>query len=709
MDIRSAVKTLESNRQPLFALDKTLNLSQKQVGDIGATTLFRAAAHNSTITSINLSSNEITVGSAQAIRQALVGNTTLIQLNLSRNDLCDEGALIMLDGLRSNSTLRSLDLAENRIGDDTLRKLAEVVRRDEDWATCKLNTLGLSNNEFSCAAACSLVAALDGPKVLLKTLNLSHNCLDDSVAKVVGNVLETNTSLTNLILNVSDIAKDGLLAIMEGLKSNTTLTALDLRDSEATDQESTQSFFDGIMCNTTLGTLNLNCHLTPCNDEVLEHFVWARNENINAARKASKEIRRQESSSKWQDDKLSRQRSGRRKAEPSSTRARDESPDYAALYEDDEDVRRMTTKPANSRTTRSALSGSNRSGYSARADLSISPPREKRYNRNYSQFRSNRDLSISPLSGRQSPKSVLKSSSRQPSLSVSPGSTAAGASPFGLTGSFRGDPHRKWSDDSRDTRQDSHRSGYSEHSTSPLPAPRRHHRPTTAGYDEGDLDLRKRERRRNRDKEFTENLSFDSPIRERKTDRKARAADEAADEPPRAERQRRPQSRNWQPVSSEDLKSSPSPSRSSSLLSDQLPDYVPLSVDLMRNTERRGNPRLLLDPEGRAPTPPRSPASSNRSSLSNSNPSSTQEVARDLKVFCALEGQSNKVIVVPSNASFQTFTSLVKEKLQMNVLMTFTDEDGDEVELDSEDTWQMMAGMQVKKHKVACKKVVINL
>ena len=43
------------------------------------------------------------------------------------------GALIMLDGLRSNSTLRSLDLAENRIGDETLQRIAEVLRRDEVW------------------------------------------------------------------------------------------------------------------------------------------------------------------------------------------------------------------------------------------------------------------------------------------------------------------------------------------------------------------------------------------------------------------------------------------------------------------------------------------------------------------------------------------------------------------------------------------------
>ena len=43
---------------------------------------------------------------------------------------------------------------------------------------------------------------------------------------------QANTSLTNLILNVSDIAGPGLAAIKDGLRENTTLTALDLRDSE---------------------------------------------------------------------------------------------------------------------------------------------------------------------------------------------------------------------------------------------------------------------------------------------------------------------------------------------------------------------------------------------------------------------------------------------------------------------------------------------
>ena len=43
--------------------------------------------------------------------------------------------------------------------------------------------------------------------------------------------------------------------------------------------------------------------------------------------------------------------------------------------------------------------------------------------------------------------------------------------------------------------------------------------------------------------------------------------------------------------------------------------------------------------------------------------------------------------------------------MNADVAITFKDEDGDEVDLDSEDTWELLLDMNLKKYKVTCKKL----
>ena len=60
----------------------------------------------------------------------------------------------------------------------------------QQWSECRLHSLAVSNNDFTTLSACKLVDALNGPQAILKTLNLSHNCLNDELATCMGQTLK---------------------------------------------------------------------------------------------------------------------------------------------------------------------------------------------------------------------------------------------------------------------------------------------------------------------------------------------------------------------------------------------------------------------------------------------------------------------------------------------------------------------------------------
>jgi hypothetical protein len=77
-----------------------------------------------------------------------------------------------------------------------------------------------------------------------------------------------------------------------------------------------------------------------------------------------------------------------------------------------------------------------------------------------------------------------------------------------------------------------------------------------------------------------------------------------------------------------------------------------------------------------------------------------------LQLMCSLEGcTSSKIILLKRSDPFEKVVAAVREKMNADVAITFKDEDGDEVDLDSEDTWELLLDMNLKKYKVTCKKL----
>jgi hypothetical protein len=70
----------------------------------------------------------------------------------------------------------------------------------------------------------------------LTYLDLSKNEISDAGATSIAEALKSNTSLTNLDLSGNQISDAGAIPIAEALKSNTSLTNLDLNDNQISDE-----------------------------------------------------------------------------------------------------------------------------------------------------------------------------------------------------------------------------------------------------------------------------------------------------------------------------------------------------------------------------------------------------------------------------------------------------------------------------------------
>jgi Ran GTPase-activating protein (RanGAP) involved in mRNA processing and transport len=153
--------------------------------------------------------------------EILQKNTHLTCLDLRGNKLGDSDVAILCKGLLENKTITKLDLSKNGIGVDGAKALAVILRKLPVTALC------LNHNNITNEGMVDLLNALKTSETLIY-LSLDGDKMGLSDAKALGEFLGTNTSLPHLSLNCTDINDECIPALIKGLEKNTTLTRLNL-------------------------------------------------------------------------------------------------------------------------------------------------------------------------------------------------------------------------------------------------------------------------------------------------------------------------------------------------------------------------------------------------------------------------------------------------------------------------------------------------
>ncbi|KAL1520434.1 hypothetical protein AB1Y20_022017 [Prymnesium parvum] len=229
----------------------TLDLNRNNIGAEGAAHIAEALKTNATLTSIHLYGNKIGAEGAAHIAEALKTNTTLTSLDLYGNNIGAEGAAHIAEALKTNATLTSFNL-----------KSAPPLRRRDRHATyptarrpCLALPLSHTLINIGAEGAAHIAEALK-TNATLTSLDLAANDIGAEGAAHIAEALKTNTTLTSLHLYGNKIEAEGAAHIAEALKTNATLTSLHLYGNNI-GAEGAAHVAEALKTNATLTSLDL--------------------------------------------------------------------------------------------------------------------------------------------------------------------------------------------------------------------------------------------------------------------------------------------------------------------------------------------------------------------------------------------------------------------------------------------------------------------
>lgn len=346
--VNCAFNELHSVGMPLFVSFlkdnntlRSLDLLSNELDPADTSVLADALKENKSVTELNLYGNKIGTKGAQVLADFLKGNNVLNSLNLGYNDIKDEGIEALATALETNSTLKELHLEGNTTGPQASKALAKALKQNhtlEDLSLFSLHcdiaaladalkynhsltklklyygringerlkilstalqdndtltTLDLASNEISDADVPSLIELLrNAPN--LTTLDISNNDITFKGAQLLATFLETNpTSLTSLKLHDNvDIGIEGIKALTEALKKNTTLTELILPQSTRTPENNSayKAIEELLKVNKTLTILQFDAPPSEVSQEAYVNISRAIKENKARAEKEGIEL-----------------------------------------------------------------------------------------------------------------------------------------------------------------------------------------------------------------------------------------------------------------------------------------------------------------------------------------------------------------------------------------------------------------------------------
>lgn len=209
-DVASLQKALRVT-ETLTILSLPCNLLDDNTMRVLATGL----AGNSTITALDLSHNKIADRGVKSIAKLLDARSVIISLNLSDNHVHADGGKYFGRALKQNSSLETLNLRLNRLGDEGGKMLLDGLAENST-----LTHLNVSCNALDHDSAQQISAIVGSSSSALQSLDLSCNVLSEDAGRLLRDGLQTNTSLTALDLRLNQISVDTAAAIDEICKAN---------------------------------------------------------------------------------------------------------------------------------------------------------------------------------------------------------------------------------------------------------------------------------------------------------------------------------------------------------------------------------------------------------------------------------------------------------------------------------------------------------
>ena len=266
-----------------------LSLAGSRIGDAGVGQLATALKSNAVLTSLVLADEGIGADGVASLADMLKSNKTLETLVIMDAHIGDAGAACLAEGLKENTALTSLYLLNPHFGDAGVASIAEVLKFQKTLTSLELShnaigdpgaamlaqmltfnktirALSLANNQIADKGAREIATALMNNAVL-KRLRLGGNQIGDAGAEALAKALQVNVTLENLGLaqyfknfpaGLLPITSVGLAALAHMLRSNKSLTSLDLGFIERCSGADANALSEAVKMNETLTSFAVN-------------------------------------------------------------------------------------------------------------------------------------------------------------------------------------------------------------------------------------------------------------------------------------------------------------------------------------------------------------------------------------------------------------------------------------------------------------------
>jgi len=203
-----------------------LYLCENDIGDESVSVLAQFVVQNNILRILDLRSNGITHHAALSLQGMLISSTCLSTLNMSNNDLSDMGATALARGLaHSEGCLENIDLSQNNISSKGIVALAKAVRINK-----RLTNLNISFNPIGDEGATAIAATLTHNNTL-RCISMRRCGITDQGAQGIADYLPRMHWMKELVIPQNDITTQGSAAILHGLRDNVEVENLHIQDS----------------------------------------------------------------------------------------------------------------------------------------------------------------------------------------------------------------------------------------------------------------------------------------------------------------------------------------------------------------------------------------------------------------------------------------------------------------------------------------------
>ena len=202
-----------------------LNFSHCKIQENGLLGILKAMNKLEMLKYFNISSNSITIEVAKEIATFLSNNHSLEHIHISNCRFNEDGILIIAKEIK---VLYTFDISLNTVTSRAVSKLSEVI------TTSPFKHFDISNCYIKEKLTLFCYAITRNEH--LQSINFGGIAMNIMEAKYLGNAIEVNRLIEELILSNCNLHASGLLCIVEALKTMTGLRKLNLMGNEFDDK-----------------------------------------------------------------------------------------------------------------------------------------------------------------------------------------------------------------------------------------------------------------------------------------------------------------------------------------------------------------------------------------------------------------------------------------------------------------------------------------